>query len=733
VYLAAAAGHDGNIYVFGGENGPYVDTNTTFIYHPGSNTWTQGVNVPITGEGAHAVTLSSGQIAVLGGGTGGACGPTLCLITSTVELYTPGTNRWIALAPMLTPRYRFAAVLGGDGRVYAIGGFGPGGQVLSSVEAYTPSLNRWSYVFSLPQGEVGLTAAVAPNGTIVVMGGSNGGSGSGVTYYNNVWLYNAQTGWSSGAPMPTARHDLAATTGPDGQIYAIGGYNSSGFVATVEAYNPSTNSWSSAPSLPVITCCLTAVTGLTGQVYAIGGGGSPGGGSAVDVLNLPSAPPTATPTPVPPPVWTLPTSLPAPRAYPAAAVGSDGNIYVFGGTDSSIDYNTTFIYHPGTNTWTQGANMPTARAGAQAVLLDSNHIAVLGGGTGCHFTQTCTIYNKVEIYTPSTNTWSTAAPMLTPRYRFAAVGGGGHLYAIGGWDGTQALSTTEVYSETTNSWSYFTSLPQAEEAPGAAVAHGTLVVMGGYDGQANSTYYNNVWFYTASGWSSGAPMPTARQGLGAATGPDGRIYAIGGYNSSSYVSTVEAYSITTNSWSSTTSLPAPTCCMAAVAVPAGQIYAIGGAGNPSAGPQVAVLNFTPVPPTITPTATSTPTTAPTPTSTAGPTIVNVPVTKPWTDTGIDVTAGATISVTASGSASFAVGPGNSYTPAGQAGCVHGEAQLAPGLTCFSLVARIGNGVPFEVGTGLTWQAATSGRLGLGVNDDYFGDNSGSWTAAITVH
>jgi hypothetical protein len=111
----------------------------------------------------------------------------------------------------------------------------------------------------------------------------------------------------------------------------------------------------------------------------------------------------------------------------------------------------------------------------------------------------------------------------------------------------------------------------------------------------------------------------------------------------------------------------------------------------------------------------------------------VPVTQPWTDTGIDVTAGATISVTASGSASFAVGSGNSYTPAGEPGRIGTEAMVAPGLTANMLVARIGNGVPFAVGTGLTWQAAASGRLGLGVNDDYFGDNSGSWTAAITVH
>ncbi len=59
--------------------------------------------------------------------------------------------------------------------------------------------------------------------------------------------------------------------------------------------------------------------------------------------------------------------------------------------------------------------------------------------------------------------------------------------------------------------------------------------------------------------------------------------------------------------------------------------------------------------------------------------------------------------------------------------------VAPGLTCYMLVARIGNGVPFAVGTGITWQATTSGRLGLGINDGIFYDNTGSFSAQVTAH
>ncbi len=274
-YPAVAAGLNGNIYVFGGEDGPYIDLNTTLIYHPTTNRWTQGTNMPLTREGAQAVTLPDGRIAVLGGGTGGPCGQTLCTIYNTVEIYTPSTNRWTGAAPMHAPRYRFAAVLGSDGRIYAIGGWSSGAKILSSVEAYNPRTNRWRYVFSLPQAGVGLAAAVV-KGRIVVVGGTDNQN----TIYGNVWRYSAKTGWSSGTMMPTPREDLTAATGPDGQLYAIGGYSSSGSTASVEAYNVTTDSWSIAAPLPISMCCLVG-TRLSTRIYAIGSSGT-----QVPVLNF---------------------------------------------------------------------------------------------------------------------------------------------------------------------------------------------------------------------------------------------------------------------------------------------------------------------------------------------------------------------------------------------------------------------------------------------------------------
>ncbi|MGH9773372.1 MAG: protein kinase domain-containing protein [Candidatus Acidiferrales bacterium] len=112
--------------------------------------------------------------------------------------------------------------------------------------------------------------------------------------------------------------------------------------------------------------------------------------------------------------------------------------------------------------------------------------------------------------------------------------------------------------------------------------------------------------------------------------------------------------------------------------------------------------------------------------------------QPWTDTGIDLSAGDSVSVNASGNIRFSaeipsVGPSGD-----QPDCTYNRNPLvpyvAPALRCHSLIGRIGlAGVIFEVGTSKRFQGSVAGRLYLGVNDNYFPDNSGSWTATVSVN
>src|SRR5262245_6651400 len=62
------------------------------------------------------------------------------------------------------------------------------------------------------------------------------------------------------------RLGLAAVTGRDGHIYAIGGND----VATVEGYDPASDTWTTRASMPTARGGLAAVAGPDGRIYAIG-------------------------------------------------------------------------------------------------------------------------------------------------------------------------------------------------------------------------------------------------------------------------------------------------------------------------------------------------------------------------------------------------------------------------------------------------------------------------------
>lgn len=116
------------------------------------------------------------------------------------------------------------------------------------------------------------------------------------------------------------------------------------------------------------------------------------------------------------------------------------------------------------------------------------------------------------------------------------------------------------------------------------------------------------------------------------------------------------------------------------------------------------------------------------------TTVQMVLTQPYTDTKLQVFDGETLTVTASGTMNwFTGGCGGKClsTPDGQA-CPY-TGFVAQGLPCWSLIGKIGpNGKPFEVGASLTFKANSSGQFFLGVNDNNYPDNTGSWTAEITI-
>src|SRR5947207_3441927 len=113
----------------------------------------------------------------------------------------------------------------------------------------------------------------------------------------------------------------------------------------------------------------------------------------------------------------------------------------------------------------------------------------------------------------------------------------------------------------------------------------------------------------------------------------------------------------------------------------------------------------------------------------------------WTPTGIDVRAGDTITITATGLIHFGQGNIDRVRPPGPPplACTRIKNQVGAGrfpvptLPCWSLIGRIGAGPPFEIGGRKTFLAPSAGELSLGVNDNNLADNSGAWAATIVVN
>ena len=104
----------------------------------------------------------------------------------------------------------------------------------------------------------------------------------------------------------------------------------------------------------------------------------------------------------------------------------------------------------------------------------------------------------------------------------------------------------------------------------------------------------------------------------------------------------------------------------------------------------------------------------------------------WTDTGIDVRAGDTITFDANGTVQMS---DDARAPASPAGSMKGRrAPDAPVLNQLAggLIAQIDYYGPIFVGGRRTFTAPVSGRLYLGVNDDHLADNRGEFTVNVSV-
>ena len=281
--------------------------------------------------------------------------------------------------------------------------------------------------------------------------------------------------WTTKAPIPTALAESASGT-INGLLYVAGGNGSTGTLAVLQVYDPSTDSWTAKAPMPAaVSGAASAV--INGRLYVAGGGSS--SPAQPGPFNTLYSYDPATDT------WTTLASMPTPEAG-AAAAAINGQLYVVGGISQAGVINNPRnavlqVYDPTTNTWATKASMPTARGGAEAVAI--NGLLYVVGGT-----PTNTSYTGVlEVYDPATDTWSSKAPMPTPRQVFAAAAVNGRLFAIGGDPGGGVAQTAvnEVYDPSTDTWTTAAPMPTARYEMASGVIGTTIFVVGGATGFGN--------------------------------------------------------------------------------------------------------------------------------------------------------------------------------------------------------------------------------------------------------
>jgi hypothetical protein len=122
---------------------------------------------------------------------------------------------------------------------------------------------------------------------------------------------------------------------------------------------------------------------------------------------------------------------------------------------------------------------------------------------------------------------------------------------------------------------------------------------------------------------------------------------------------------------------------------------------------------------------------------SGARTVMVAANRPWTATGMILNQGDEVTIAATGIITTNLN-GATASPAGTGPDCSAAGQVrvpfvAPRLPCQSLLGRVGrSGEVFEVGRSTRLKSPATGELFLGVNDNWFPDNSGSWNATVAV-
>ena len=354
-----------------------------------------GVSIRIYGVMAAALlagltgALAQGQTPPATGAAPPAAAAPAAPAPSAAAPAPTAANPWATLAAFPDPSEELLGATAG-GKLYIFAGLGPRWFPKGLVYEYDPATDKWTQKkpMALPSHH---NAFVTLNDKIYAFGGFKLPEAGAPAWdpLDNAWEYDpAADTWKALAPMPTKRGAAGAAVA-NGKIYVVGGATSlpgvtengihptraHNVLATVEEYDPATNSWRARRPM-LVARNHHAVAGVGDKIYAIG--------------------------------------------------GRIGAAFISGGSNN-IDL--VEMYDPATDAWSVRDKMPTRRSAIGAVVWNGK-IFVPGGEFQDR--RELAAFRAVEMYDPAVNRWQIMPSMPHPRHGLGIGVIGNRLYAVSG-------------------------------------------------------------------------------------------------------------------------------------------------------------------------------------------------------------------------------------------------------------------------------------------------------------
>ena len=298
-------------------------------------------------------------------------------------------------------------------------------------------------------------------------------------------------------------------------------------------------------------------TGLVFTQYECNSGGLTNGLKLTFISNSASCPtpgtplptntqtPTFTPTltPICPNSWTQQAVYPI-NILDEGAASQGNNLYSFAGVSNGVNVATSYVYTSTTNTWATIAPLPAAREKPSTVSDGTSLYTIDGSDTGG--VNQPTLYR----YDPGTNTYTTLASNTVATWAQAAVYLNGKIYKIAGCTTNcgSSVANLEIYDIASNTWSAGAPLPQPIGFEMATAIGNFIYVAGGtVPASTNKTYRYDP---STNTWDDAAIADLPQTRWGSAEGVvNGKWVLAGGFVNDVISNSAIAWDPASNTWS----------------------------------------------------------------------------------------------------------------------------------------------------------------------------------------